>query len=50
VLAAVNDAFRGEVARARAISQASLDEGWVRLHEATEQCRLLDQRTAERRE
>jgi hypothetical protein len=27
VLAAMNDAFRGEVARARAISQASLDEG-----------------------
>jgi hypothetical protein len=50
VLAAVSNAFRGEVARARAISQASLDEGWVRLQEATERCRLLDQRTAERRE
>jgi cell division septum initiation protein DivIVA len=50
VLAAVNDAFRGEVARARAMSEASLDEGWVCLHEAAERCRLLDQRAAERRE
>jgi beta-glucosidase-like glycosyl hydrolase len=50
VLEAVSNAFRGEVARARAISQASLDEGWVRLHEATERCRLLDQRAAELRE
>jgi hypothetical protein len=48
VLAAVNDAFWGEVARARAISQASLDEGWVRLHEAAERCRRLDQRATER--
>jgi hypothetical protein len=50
VLAAMNDALRDEVARARAISEARLDEGWALLHQATERSRLQDQRTAERRE
>jgi hypothetical protein len=39
-----------EVTRARATLSADLDEGWVLLHQATERCRLLDQRAAERRE
>jgi polyhydroxyalkanoate synthesis regulator phasin len=39
-----------EVTRARAAKRADLDEGWVLLHQATERCRLLDQRAAERHE
>jgi F0F1-type ATP synthase membrane subunit b/b' len=46
----MNDALRDEVARARAISEAHIDEGWALLHHATERCRLQDQRAAERRE
>jgi vacuolar-type H+-ATPase subunit H len=46
----MNDALRDEVARARAISEARIDEGWALLHQATERCRLQDQRAAERRE
>jgi cell division septum initiation protein DivIVA len=44
------DTFQNEVARARAAEQARLDNGWALLHQATERCRLLDWRAAERRE
>jgi hypothetical protein len=47
---AMADTFQNEVARARAADQARLNDGWALLHQATERCRLLDQRTAERRE
>jgi hypothetical protein len=47
---AMADTFQNEVARARAADQARLDKGWALLHQATERCCLLDQRTAERRE
>jgi hypothetical protein len=50
VLAAMTGALRDEVTKARATSEAHIDEGWVLLHEAIERCRLLDQRAAERRE
>jgi hypothetical protein len=43
-------ALRDEVVRARAAEEARIDEGWALLHQATERCRLLDQRAAERRE
>jgi cell division septum initiation protein DivIVA len=43
-------ALRNEVARARSAEQARIDEGWALLHQATERCRILDQRVAERRE
>jgi cell division septum initiation protein DivIVA len=43
-------ALRSEVARARIAEEARIDEGWALLHQATERCRLLDQRAAERRE
>jgi F0F1-type ATP synthase membrane subunit b/b' len=43
-------ALRNEVARARTVEEARIDEGWALLHQATERCRLLDQRAAERRE
>jgi hypothetical protein len=46
---AMVDTFQNEVTRARAVDQARLDEGWALLHQATERCRLLDQRAAERR-
>jgi hypothetical protein len=42
VLAAVTDALRCEVAKARAADEARINEGWVLLHQATERCRLLD--------
>jgi hypothetical protein len=42
--------FQDEVTRARAVEQASLDEGWALLHRATERCRLFDQRAKERHE
>jgi hypothetical protein len=38
------------VAKARTTDEACLNEGWALLHQATERCRLLDQRVAERRE
>jgi hypothetical protein len=47
---AMVDTFQNEVTRARAADQARLDEGWALLHQATEKCRLLDQRAAKRRE
>jgi F0F1-type ATP synthase membrane subunit b/b' len=50
VLAAVTGTLRDEVARVRSTKQARIDEGWALLHQATERCRLLDQRVAERRE
>jgi cell division septum initiation protein DivIVA len=50
VLEAMVDAFQNKVTRARAVDQAHLDEGWALLHQATERCRLLDWRTAERHE
>jgi hypothetical protein len=50
VLAAMTGALRDEVVRARAADEACIDEGWALLHQATERCRLLDQRAAERRE
>jgi cell division septum initiation protein DivIVA len=50
VLAAVTGALRDEVVRARTAEEARIDEGWALLHQATERCRLLDQRAAERRE
>jgi F0F1-type ATP synthase membrane subunit b/b' len=43
-------ALRSGVAKARAANEARLNEGWALLHQATERCRLLDQRAAERRE
>jgi hypothetical protein len=50
VLEAATGALRDEVARARSAEEARINEGWALLHQATERCRLLDQRTAERRE
>jgi hypothetical protein len=50
VLAAATGALRDEVARARSTEEARIDEGWALLHQATERCRLLDQRATERRE
>jgi hypothetical protein len=47
---AMADTFQNEVARARAAEQARLDNGWALLHQATERCRLLDWRAAERHE
>jgi cell division septum initiation protein DivIVA len=43
-------ALQSGVAKARATDEACLNEGWVLLHQATERCRLLDQRAAERHE
>jgi F0F1-type ATP synthase membrane subunit b/b' len=50
VLAAATGALREEVARARSAEVARVEEGWALLDQATERCRLLDQRAAERRE
>jgi hypothetical protein len=50
VLAAMIGALQNEVAKARAADEARINEGWVLLHQATERCRLLDQRAAERHE
>jgi cell division septum initiation protein DivIVA len=50
VLAAMTSALQNEVAKARAADEARFNEGWVLLHQATERCRLLDQRTEERHE
>jgi F0F1-type ATP synthase membrane subunit b/b' len=50
VLAAMNGVLRSGVAKARAADEARLNKGWALLHQATERCRLLDQRVAERRE
>jgi hypothetical protein len=47
---AMVDTFQNEVTRARSVDQARFDEGWALLHQATERCRLLDQRAAECRE
>jgi chromosome segregation ATPase len=47
---AMVDTFQNKVTRARAVDQARLDEGWALLLQATERCRLLDQRVAKRRE
>jgi cell division septum initiation protein DivIVA len=41
--------FQSEVARVCAAEQAQLDNGWALLHQATETCRLLDRRAADRR-
>jgi cell division septum initiation protein DivIVA len=50
VLTAATSALCDEVARARSAEEARINEGWALLHQATERCHLLDQRTAERRE
>jgi F0F1-type ATP synthase membrane subunit b/b' len=50
VLAAMTGALRNKVTKARTADEARINEGWVLLHQATERCRLLDQRAAERRE
>jgi cell division septum initiation protein DivIVA len=50
VLAAMTGALRSWVAKARVADEARLNEGWALLHQATERCRLLDQRAAECRE
>jgi F0F1-type ATP synthase membrane subunit b/b' len=50
VLTAMTGALRAEVVRVRTAEEARIDEGWALLHQATERCRLLDQRAAERRE
>jgi cell division septum initiation protein DivIVA len=50
VLATVSGALRDEVGRAHAAEEARINEGWALLHQATERCRLLDQRATERRE
>jgi hypothetical protein len=42
--------LRSGVAKARVTDEACLNEGWALLHQATERCRLLDQRAAERHE
>jgi hypothetical protein len=42
--------FQDKVTRARVMDQARFDEGWTLLHQATEKCRLLDQRAAKHRE
>jgi hypothetical protein len=46
----MNGVLRSGVAKARAADEARLNKGWALLHQATERCRLLDQRAAERRE
>jgi F0F1-type ATP synthase membrane subunit b/b' len=50
VLVAMTGALRSGVAKARAANEARLNKGWALLHQATERCRLLDQRVAERHE
>jgi hypothetical protein len=50
VLAVLTGTLQSEVAKARAADEAHLNEGWALLHQATERCRLLDRRVAERRE
>jgi cell division septum initiation protein DivIVA len=50
VLTAMTGALRNEVIKARTAEEARIDEGWALLHQATERCRLLDQRATERRE
>jgi hypothetical protein len=50
VLAAMTGTLQSEVAKARAADEVRLNKGWALLHQATERCRLLDQRTAERHE
>jgi hypothetical protein len=50
VLAAMTGALHDEVVRACAAEEACIDEGWALLHQATERCRLLDQRATKRRE
>jgi F0F1-type ATP synthase membrane subunit b/b' len=46
VLAAMTGALRSGVTKACAADEARLNEGWPLLHQATERCRLLDQRVA----
>jgi F0F1-type ATP synthase membrane subunit b/b' len=48
VLTAATGALRNKVTRARSAEEARINEGWALLHQATERCRLLDQRAAER--
>jgi hypothetical protein len=50
LLAAMTGTLQSEVAKARAADEVRLNEGWVLLHQATERCRLLDRRAAERHE
>jgi hypothetical protein len=50
VLAAMTGTLQSDVAKARAADKARLNKGWALLHQATERCRLLDQRAAECRE
>jgi hypothetical protein len=50
VLAAMTGALQNKVTKARAADKACINEDWVLLHQATERCRLLDQRAAERHE
>jgi hypothetical protein len=47
---AMANTFQSEVTRVHAAEQARLDNGCALLHQATERCRLLDRRAAERRE
>jgi hypothetical protein len=47
---AMANTFQSEVTRARAAEQVHLNNGWALLHQATERCRLLDRRAAERHE
>jgi hypothetical protein len=47
VLAAMTGTLQSEVTKARATDEACLNEGWALLHQATERCRLLDQRADE---
>jgi hypothetical protein len=42
VLSAVTGAPQSEVAKARAVDEARLNEGWALLHQAVERGRLLD--------
>jgi cell division septum initiation protein DivIVA len=42
--------LRSGVTKARTTYEARLNEGWALLHQATERCRRLDQRTSEYRE
>jgi hypothetical protein len=50
VLAAMTGTLQSEVAKARAADEARLNEDWALLHQATERCRFLDQRAADRHE
>jgi vacuolar-type H+-ATPase subunit H len=50
VLVTMTGTFQSEVAKACAVDEAHLDDGWPLLHQATERCHLLDQCAAERRE